>query len=179
MDQAPNLYLIGFMGTGKSSVGRELARRLKLRFIDSDHAIEQQQGRSVREIFDQSGEPAFRELEKAFIESGHPSSGCVVACGGGLPMQQEVRENLLQKGIVVCLFASPETILERTMHNDRRPLLQVEDPAARIRQLLSEREPVYMQTGIGVYAEGQQLHEVADKVLRVYIRECKRRKSVT
>lgn len=172
--ERPNLYLIGFMGTGKSSVGREVAKRLKMRFLDSDREIEQEAGKTIGELFAESGEAHFRELERRFVQSGHPASGCVVACGGGLPISPGMPALLTSRGIVVCLFANADTILQRTMHNDRRPLLQVEDPAARIRALLAEREPVYMNTGIGVYADGRQLSTVVGNVMRVYLREAKR-----
>jgi shikimate kinase len=167
----PNLYLIGFMGVGKSAVGRHVARGLGFQFIDSDHAIEQVEGMSVRDLFETRGEAAFRELERRFLEEGHPPGGCVVACGGGLPVPEGRRELLLARGIVVCLFASVETILRRTSGNNRRPLLDGEDPEARIRSLLEAREAIYMNTGIGVSAEGRTLEQVSANVLRIYRRE--------
>lgn len=169
-ENLPNLYLIGFMGTGKTSVGREVARRLGMRFIDSDWAIERDAGKPITEIFAEEGEPYFRQLERQFIDAGHPSTGCVVSCGGGLPLQPGMPELLQSRGIVACLFATPETILERTSLNDRRPLLQAPDREERIRALLAEREPVYMRTGVGVYAGGSQVGEVAANVIRVYRR---------
>lgn len=168
-----NLYLIGFMGVGKSAVGRSAARMLRMRFLDSDHCIEEAQGRSISDIFAQDGEASFRRMERAFIESGHPSNGTVVACGGGLPIEPGMRELLLQRGVVICLFANPETILERTSGNARRPLLNVEDPKDRIRRLLDEREKVYMRTGIGISADGRSLQDVVSNVVRVYRREAK------
>ncbi|MCC5834997.1 MAG: shikimate kinase [Opitutales bacterium] len=172
-----NLYLIGFMGVGKSAVGRSVARQLRMRFLDSDHCIEEKQGRSIADIFASEGEASFRRMERSFIESGHPGSGTVVACGGGLPVEPGMRELLLERGIVICLFASPETILERTSGNNRRPLLNVEDPNDRIRRLLAEREKIYMRTGIGVSAEGRSLQDVVSNVIRVYRREAKRWKA--
>lgn len=167
----PNLYLIGFMGVGKSAVGRLVARHLGFRFIDSDHAIEEVEKRSIREVFESEGEPYFRDLEKQFLEHGHPSSGCVVACGGGLPIPEGRRELILSRGIVVCLFATVETILRRTSTSNKRPLLDGDDPSAKVRDLLAQREPVYMQTGIGVSTEGRALEAVAANVVRVYRRE--------
>lgn len=167
----PNLYLIGFMGVGKSAVGRGAARQLGMRFMDSDAAIEAREGRSIAEIFADAGEPSFRAMERVFLESGHPSEGVVVACGGGLPIPPGMRELLLSKGIVVCLFAHPETILARTLGNEKRPLLKTDNPEARIRALLAEREPIYMRTGIGVCAEGRSLSDVVHNVVRVYRRE--------
>ena len=174
-DYGPNLYLIGFMGVGKSAVGRHVARQLGYQFVDSDHAIERMVGRTIRTIFESEGEAHFRELEKRFIESGHAPTGCVVACGGGLPIPEGRRELLLSKGIIVCLFASVETILRRTSMNNKRPLLDGDHPEARVRALLEEREPIYMRTGIGVSTEGRTLDEVAGNVVRVYRREARAR----
>jgi shikimate kinase len=172
---SPNLYLVGFMGVGKSAVGRHVARQLGYQFIDSDYAIERQEQRTIREIFESDGEDFFRDLEKRFIEGGHAPEGCVVACGGGLPIPDGRRELLLRSGIVVCLFANAETIIRRTSSNHKRPLLNCEDPEARVRSLLEIREPIYLRTGIGVSTEGRTLDEVAANVVRVYRREVKAR----
>lgn len=167
----PNLYLIGFMGTGKTSVGREVAKRLRMRFIDSDWMIEHEQGRAISDIFAVEGEPYFRSLERRFVVEGHPHTGCVVSCGGGLPLQPGMAEELRSRGVVICLFAPVETILARTAQNDRRPLLQAPDREARVRALIAEREPIYMGMGIGVFAGGEHLAGVVNNVLRVYRRE--------
>ena len=82
----PNIYLVGFMGTGKSTIGRQLAQQLEYSFVDSDHAIEAKAGIGIPEIFESQGESAFRVMEKAFVETGHDSEGCVVSCGGGVIM---------------------------------------------------------------------------------------------
>lgn len=158
------------MGVGKSAVGRNVARQLRYPFIDSDSAIEAAEGRAIREIFETDGEAYFRELERKFLVGGHPDSGRVVACGGGLPIPEGRSELLGKLGVVVCLFASVETILRRTSSNNRRPLLDGENPEDRIRKLLAEREPVYMSCGIGVSADGRTLDEVTASVLRVYQR---------
>lgn len=170
-----NLYLIGFMGVGKSVVGRQVARLLRLQFLDADAAIEKAAGQPIAQLFAERGEAYFRGLERAFIESGHPAHGCVVSCGGGLPCEPGMRELLLAKGIVVCLFARPETILARTMGNAKRPLLNVEDPRQRVLDLLAKREPIYLRTGIGVSTEGRSIGEVVKGIQRIYQRECKAR----
>lgn len=175
--QQPNIYLIGFMGVGKSAVGRALARSLKMTFMDSDWAIEQEAGMNIQEIFASQGEAAFRGMERAFIESGHPPTGHVVACGGGLPIQSGMKELLKSKGIVICLFARPETVLKRTLGNPKRPLLNVADPEARIRELMAERDPIYMSTGVGISAEGRSIHDVVNNIIRVYRRETRRKRS--
>lgn len=166
-----NLYLVGFMGTGKSTVGRLVAQRLGFRLLDSDQEIEQQQGRTIAEIFAQDGEPAFRALERAFVEGGHPTERAVVACGGGLVVQPGLADELRRRGVVVCLHASLTTVLERTSRHRHRPLLNVEDPAERIRTLYAAREPVYRNAGTVILTDARPLGEVVAHVLRVWRRE--------
>jgi len=167
-ESRPNLYLVGFMGTGKSAVGRAVAQKLGFAFVDSDHAIEAEAGCSIREIFDSEGEGRFREMERNFIESGHPGEGCVVSCGGGLIAQPGMLDRVQKKGPIVCLLAKPETIYDRVKGNRKRPLLNVEDPLERIRELLSEREPLYKQAGTEVLTDGRGIADVAAHVCRVY-----------
>ena len=162
------------MGVGKSAVGRSLARALGLRFYDSDWSIEKAAGKPITRIFAEEGEAAFREKERIFIESGHPSRGCVVACGGGLPVQPGMDALLKEKGLVICLFAGAETILRRTLGNPKRPLLNVEDPEARVRELMAEREPVYLKAGIGVSTEGRGINDVVKSIARIYRQEAVR-----
>lgn len=166
--EAVNLYLIGFMGVGKSAVGRYLSRLLGMRFIDSDRAIEDKAGMNIHTIFEKQGEAAFRKMEREFIENGHPDHGCVISCGGGLPIEPGMRELLLSKGVVVCLFASEKTIIRRTSANNKRPMLNVEDPVKRIRQLMAKRMPIYMNTGTGISTENRNLPEIANHVARIY-----------
>jgi shikimate kinase len=175
---APNLYLIGFMGVGKSAVGRSVAKILGYTFFDVDQSIEVQAQKRIPEIFEQEGEAAFRKMERSFILSGHPHAGCVVSCGGGLVVQPGMRELLLEQGVVVCLFASEKTILERTSRNSSRPLLNVEDPAERIHRLLEERMPIYKTTGTGVCTENRPLPEVTAHVIRIYQQEVLERTTV-
>lgn len=170
----PNLYLVGFMGVGKSAIGRRVARELGYKFIDSDHSIEKQVGKKIPAIFETEGEARFRAYEREFIESGHPAEGCVVACGGGLVVEAGMSELLKQKGVVICLFASVESIIERTSRNNNRPLLNVQDPEERIRQLLAKREPIYMDSGACITTEGRTIPEVVKHLLRTY-RACAKR----
>jgi shikimate kinase len=170
----PNLYLVGFMGVGKSAIGRRVARELGYKFIDTDDCIEKQVGKKIPIIFASEGEASFRRYERAFIESGHPAEGCVVSCGGGLVVQNGMPELLKSKGVVVCLFASVKSILERTSRNSNRPLLNVPNPQARIRELLAEREPIYMNSGACITTDGRTIPEVVRHLLRTY-RACARR----
>jgi len=164
----PNLYLVGFMGTGKSAVGRAAAQRLGYQFIDSDQAIEESQGRSIKEIFELDGEAAFRAMEKSFAQGGHPSERCVVSCGGGLIAQPGILKLIQSKGPVVCLLATPQTIYDRVKGNRKRPLLNVEDPLGKIEELLKEREPIYRKAGTEVLTDGRSIADVAAHVVRVY-----------
>ena len=132
------------MGTGKTTVGRAVARRIGFKCVDSDHEIERKAGKSVSAIFAEEGEAAFRALERWFVEEGHAPERLVVACGGGLVVQPGMLDLLGSRGVVVCLHASIETILARTARHSRvRPLLDVEDPDARARALYAEREAIY------------------------------------
>lgn len=166
-----NLYLVGFMGTGKSTVGRGVARRIGFRLLDSDHEIERIQGRSIPEIFARDGEAAFREMEREFIENGHPAERMIVACGGGLVVQPGMLALLQSKGVVICLHASLETVLERTQRHRNRPLLEVEDPMARIRELYAKREAIYKRSGSLVLTDGRPLNDIVAHVVRVWRRE--------
>ncbi len=168
-----NLYLVGFMGTGKSTVGRAVAHRLGFTLLDSDHEIERLQGRSIPEIFAQDGEPAFRLLEREFIEHGHPAERTVVACGGGLVVQPGLREHLRARGVVVCLHASLATVLARTSRYRHRPLLEVQDPEERIRTLFAAREEIYRRSGTMVLTDGRPLSDIVAHVLRVWRRDAR------
>lgn len=174
MDAArPNLYLVGFAGTGKSTIGRQVARELGYRLCDSDHEIEREQGRAITEIFAQDGEEAFRAMERKFIESGHPAEGCVVACGGGLIVPEGMLELVRSRGIVICLHASIETVLERTSRTNHRPLLQAENREERLRKLYAAREGVYRRTGTMILTDSRPLREIVGHVLRVYRQEAR------
>jgi shikimate kinase len=166
-----NLYLVGFMGTGKTTVGRAAAQRLEFEFIDSDREIERRSGKTIPEIFAGPGEAAFRKMEMEFVESGHPASRAAVACGGGLIVQPSAAELLKDRGVVICLHASIETILERTGRHSNRPLLDCDDPAARIRELFAEREAIYRSSGTLILTDDRPLREVVAHVIRVWSRE--------
>ncbi len=164
----PNLYLVGFMGVGKSALGRKVAHALGYRFIDSDQEIERSVGKKIPQIFEEQGESAFRKMERVFIENGHPAEACVVSCGGGLVVQEGMSDLLKSKGVVICLFASPESIIERTSRNKNRPLLNVDNPKEKVRQLLAEREPSYMNSGACITTEGRSMTEVVRHMIRTY-----------
>ena len=172
MDSADvNLYLVGFMGTGKTTVGRAVAQRIGFQLLDSDHEIERAQGRTIPDIFAQSGEPAFRAMERGFIEQGHPATRTLVACGGGLVVQPGMLDILMSKGVVVCLHASVETILARTSRQRNRPLLEVQNPEERIRTLYAAREPIYKCSGTVILTDSRPLADIAAHVVRAWRRD--------
>ena len=166
-----NLYLVGFMGTGKTTVGRAVGAKLGFQVLDSDHEIERTKGKSIPDIFAQDGEPAFRQYERDFIERGHPAERTVVACGGGLVVQPQMLELLQSKGVVVCLHASVETILARTARHRNRPLLEVENPEQRIRTLYAAREPIYRKSGAVILTDSRPLNDIVSHVIRSWRRD--------
>lgn len=172
--EQPNLILTGFMGTGKSSVGRLIAHLWRRPFLDTDKEIERRTRRKIKDIFAEDGEAAFRELERRCVDEWLPASGAVIATGGGILTSPGMCEKLRSRGVVVTLFASPETICART-RNSGRPLLEGENPAARVRELLAARERDYMRAGVGVFTDGRTMLDVADGILRIYRRELRTR----
>ncbi len=149
------LALIGLPGSGKSSVGRQLARRLQLPFVDSDHVIEQRLGCSIREYFDREGEAPFRDLEQQVIDDLTRTHPGVLSTGGGSVLRQANREHLHQRGHVIYLRSSPDEIFRRLRHDVSRPLLQVNDPLQRLRDLYAERDPLYRETAHFVIETGR------------------------
>ncbi len=171
-----NLYLVGFMGTGKSTVGRQAAKQLGFAFLDSDHEIERLEGKAVARIFADDGEAKFRDLERDYVARGHPAMKCVVACGGGLIVPPGILDLLRSRGIVICLHASLESVLQRTMHATHRPLLEVADRENRLRELYGQREAIYRRTGAMVLTDNRSQREIVAHVLRVYAHESAHRK---
>lgn len=140
-----NIFLVGPMGAGKSTVGRQLARALKKRFIDSDKAIEERTGASISLIFDVEGEGGFRRREQAMIQELTGLDDIVLATGGGVILDAENRAVLMSRGFVVYLSAPVELLVERTSRDRSRPLLQTDDLSTRVAELLSQRDPLYRQ----------------------------------
>jgi len=143
-------------GSGKSSAGRQVARRFGLPFIDSDHLIESDIGMPIKDYFAQQGEEAFRDLETAILRRiAEDPRQCVLSTGGGSVLRPENRALLREKGTVLYLRASPDEIYRRLRHDTKRPLLQVADPLKRLRDLYRERDPFYRETAHFVIETGR------------------------
>jgi shikimate kinase len=138
-----NIVLIGFMGSGKSSVGRLIAGRLGFHFVDTDALIVQRAGREIAEIFATDGEERFREIETAALESLALRDRCVIATGGGVVLRERNRELLRELGFVVLLTAAEDVIFERVSRNAKRPLLETANPRETVTALLAARQPAY------------------------------------
>ncbi len=166
--QIRNIALIGFMGTGKSSVGRLLAEQLHYSFLDTDEMIEARAGKTVSAIFSEDGEPAFRKREQEIVAELATRNRTVVSTGGGLGANEQNLANLKEHALVVCLWASPDKIWERVRSQTHRPLLREADPLAKIRELLAARERFYKQADVLLNTELRSVKEVTQQVLHQY-----------
>ena len=160
MQHVGNLYLVGMMGAGKTTVGRALARRLKLPFLDSDHEIEARCGVRIPVIFEIEGEAGFRARETQAIAELTAIDGIVLATGGGVVLSDENRSLLAARGTVVYLRATPEHLYERVRQDRNRPLLTGGDPLGRLRELYRERDPLYRAVADLVVDTGRQSVQV-------------------
>ena len=149
------LVLIGLPGSGKSSVGRQLGRRLHLPFADSDTQIEQRLGCSIRDYFEREGEASFRDLEETVLADLVPGHGGVIATGGGSVLREANRRLLREQSHVIYLCSSPEDLYRRLRHDSKRPLLQVADPLGRLRELHGVRDPLYRETAHDIVETGR------------------------
>jgi shikimate kinase len=163
-----NLALVGFMGTGKSTVGKMLAEHLHYTYIDTDDLLEHRAGKSISAIFESEGEEKFRALEHQLVLELSNCERSVISTGGGLAAHRNNLELLKSFAVVICLWASPETILERVRHQHHRPLLKDPDPLARIKFLLAQREPFYKQSDILISTENRHSREVVQHVIHQY-----------
>ncbi len=153
------------MGTGKSAVGAELCKMTGYKLVDVDSEVERVEGMSIKEIFETRGEPAFREAEAREIGRILERRSQVVSTGGGAVLRDDNMAALSGGGVVVCLRAPAETIYERTRRNRNRPLLDVEDPLGKIREMLEERRPFYEKADIMIDTGDKSPYEIAQEVL--------------
>ena len=171
-----NIVLVGFMGTGKTSVGRRLASQLRMRYVDTDDIIERDTGRRISDIFSKDGEPAFRDLESEAVCQVSKLYNHVISTGGGVVLRASNMEALKRNGIIFCLTATPEEIYRRVRHQTHRPLLQTPDALAKIRSMLEERHPYYAEADYKVRTTGRTFREITGYIRQVYAKNSRGRK---
>jgi len=160
-----NIVLLGFMGTGKSAVGRRLATAFRYQFIDTDQMIEEKTHKRISEIFAEQGEEAFRRLEAEVVVDVAERSGCVISTGGGIVLNSKNLDQLARNGILVLLRSRPEVIFKRVQKRaGQRPLLQKADPLSEIKRLLAEREPFYQRADISLDTSDMELEDVVQQI---------------
>jgi len=174
MESNRNIFLVGLMGAGKTTVGRHLARRLGKQFFDTDHEIEQRTGARVTLIFEIEGETGFRAREAQILETLSAHDDIVLATGGGVVLSAANRERLKSHGFVVYLRAQPCDLYLRTRHDRSRPLLQGQDPLARLEELHRVRDPLYREVADLVVDTGRQsVGVLVDQLLKRLPEACK------
>ena len=166
-----NIVLTGFMGSGKSVVARSLSKALKKDLICTDVLIEEKEKMSIVEIFKKLGEPYFRKLEKDAIKALSSRKDLIIDCGGGVVLDHENVKNLKQNGIVFFLAASPETIYQRIQNQKNRPLLNVENPLLKIKELLKKRAPFYSQADYAVETDKKTVKQVTREIIKIFSHE--------
>ena len=162
-----NIYLVGFMGTGKTTVGKILAKKLKKEFVEMDEEIEKKEGRKIVDIFRLFGESYFRKVEKKVLKEIASCSNLVVSCGGGVVVDEENLKILKKTGIIICLKAIPSVIYERTKKTKERPLLNVPDPLKKIKELLAKRAPFYAKADYFVNTSTLTPEEVSEEIIKI------------
>lgn len=174
MEEHRNIYLVGLMGAGKTTVGRMLAKRLGRQFLDSDHEIVERTGVPIPTIFEIEGEEGFRRREAQTIHDLTGGSDLVLATGGGVVMNPDNRSRLHDTGWVVYLNVPPRLLYERTRHDRNRPLLQVDDPLAKLEELHAARDPLYRETA-HLVVDGSHLVAagIVQHLMREFNRLCK------
>lgn len=162
-----NIVLVGFMGTGKTAAGRLLAKELQMKYISTDEIIEDRERRSINEIFKKSGEQYFRKAEKEVVEKVAQLNRFIIDAGGGVVLDKENIHSLKKNAKVVCLAATPEVILERTKRYHHRPLLNMEDPKAKIEELLNSRAAFYAQADFTVDTTNLTVEQVVEEIKKI------------
>ena len=168
MSTQNNIFLIGLMGTGKTTVGRQLSRKLKMDFYDSDRVIEENTGADIPLIFEKEGEAGFRKREADTIDQLTQKQNIILATGGGAVLNKENRNHLITRGTVFYLKSNLKTLIERTCKDKNRPLLHADEPAEVILQrLLDERGPLYEETAdYTIHTANNSIHSVIQAIIR-------------
>lgn len=156
------------MGTGKTTVGNEISKMLGMKLIDIDIEIEKKENMQIKDIFKIFGEKRFREIETEMIKKFSQEKCIIISTGGGAVLKEENVEILKKNGIIICLFATPETILKRTINSDERPLLNVKNPYEKIKELLDIRKPYYEKAAdIIIYTDDKTPFQIAHEIINI------------
>ncbi|MBI5144134.1 MAG: shikimate kinase [Candidatus Omnitrophica bacterium] len=162
-----NIILVGFMGSGKTTIATALANRLKMRYVSTDDLIEKKEKRTINEIFTKDGEEHFRDIESKVVREVSDMENVVIDAGGGVVLREKNMENLKSHGVVICLTADDETIMARTQKYKHRPLLNVEDPKLKIRDLLAKRAPFYAKANHTIDTGKLTINQVVERVIEI------------
>ncbi len=169
-----NLVIVGFMGTGKTEVGRIVSQQMGRTFVDIDDQIVRAAGMTINDIFKNHGEELFREIESGIIKKFSEIEGLVISTGGGSLLRVENVENLRRTGVLICLTASPEEIARRVADDRHRPLLDVSDRVGTVRDMLAKRSGSYRQSDLTVDTDGKDAAAAAQEVLDAFRRYVER-----
>ena len=169
MTAKTNIILVGFMGTGKTSVGRKLAAALQMSFLDMDDMIQQRAGKQISRIFAEEGEKHFRKLERELVCELCSQSDLIIATGGGVVLNPDNIRDFARSGLVVCLSATPEVILQRVGKETHRPLLNEEDKMGKIRGILSTRQHLYDAIPCLINTDPLSINQVVEQIMEHYI----------
>jgi shikimate kinase len=162
-----NIVLVGFMGTGKTTIATKLALRLKMHYVSTDDLIEKKEKRTINEIFTNSGEDYFRDVESGIVREVSAQGNLVIDCGGGAVLREENIAKLKASGIMIALTAKPEVIMERTKKYKHRPLLNVEDPKRKILDLLNKRAPFYAKADHLLDTGELTIGQIIEKIIEI------------
>lgn len=162
-----NIILVGFMGTGKTTVGQQLATQLGMPLLDMDHLIETAEEKSISQIFEDHGEAYFRNLERALVQQLAPTNGNIISTGGGIVLNPDNLVDFAQHGLIVCLSATPQTILQRLRDDQNRPLLAGEKEK-QVQTLLTQRQSLYSTIAFQVKTDARSPQEIVDSILIEY-----------
>jgi len=166
LEKKNNIYLIGFMGAGKTTIGKFLSQKLNYNFVDLDLHIEKEQGISISEMFEKHGEKYFRDAETESLRKFSEKSNQIISTGGGIVIKDENWQIMRNRGVSVYLKSSIKTLFNRVKHKSTRPLLNVENPFEKAKELFSSRESLYEKSDIIIDREGLEPGDVADAIVR-------------
>lgn len=162
-----NIVLVGFMGTGKTAVAKLLSKRLRMRYVSTDELIEKREKQPIADIFAKKGEEYFRQAEEKVVKDVSSMKDIVIDAGGGVVIKEENIKKLKKNGIIICLTATADVILERTKGYKHRPILNVDEPKKKIEELLLARTPYYKKANYTIDTSKASVKEVVEKIERI------------